>query len=282
VGYRYEVERRDYADFAGGAVLHSAPGFPAFPVRLASEALQRALALLGPAAARPLTLWDPCAGSGYLLTVLGLLHRRRLGRVVASDVDEGALQLAAKNLSLLTADGLAARAAELERLGERFGKPGYAASAGAARRLAARLAGAGGDLPSTVRAASVFEAGELAAVVAGLRPDVVIADVPYGEQTGWRRAGGGDAVLRAGEAVDNSLASLTAGAHPPHPGRGTPDMLRALATVLPAEAVVVVAARGRKVPLGNDQPAAGRFRIGTRALALVRAGQLRPGGRERP
>ena len=41
--YRYALTRESYADLSGG-VLHSAPGFPAFPVRLASEMFQRALA----------------------------------------------------------------------------------------------------------------------------------------------------------------------------------------------------------------------------------------------
>ena len=50
------TEKDDYADYSSGHVLRSAPGFPAFPVRLASEIFQRALALrpgLAPAA-----LWD--------------------------------------------------------------------------------------------------------------------------------------------------------------------------------------------------------------------------------
>ncbi|WP_312847199.1 hypothetical protein [Microbispora sp. KK1-11] len=81
-------------------MLHSAPGFPAFPVRLASEMVQRAMELRGGGRA---TVWDPCCGSGYLLTVIGLLHRRRISAVLASDVDPAAVGLAERNLALLTA-----------------------------------------------------------------------------------------------------------------------------------------------------------------------------------
>jgi len=44
--YRFEVERKDYSDFASGRVLYSAPNTTAFPVRLASEIVQRAFDIL--------------------------------------------------------------------------------------------------------------------------------------------------------------------------------------------------------------------------------------------
>ncbi|MFD2352348.1 hypothetical protein ACFSTC_28350 [Nonomuraea ferruginea] len=50
--YRHAIVRTSHEDLASGAVLHSAPRFPAFPVRLASEIFQRALALRGGRPAR--------------------------------------------------------------------------------------------------------------------------------------------------------------------------------------------------------------------------------------
>lgn len=81
--YRYAVTRENYADFSGG-VLHSAPGFPQFPVRLASEMFQRAIALVPSSTAQ---VWDPCCGSGHLLTALAFQHRRDITSVLGTDVE---------------------------------------------------------------------------------------------------------------------------------------------------------------------------------------------------
>jgi len=90
VRYRYATGPADYRDLASGFVLRSAPGQPAFPVRLAQELFLRSAAHL-PAGSR-LSLWDPCCGSGYLATVLGLLCRPRLDRVTCSDISAEAVR----------------------------------------------------------------------------------------------------------------------------------------------------------------------------------------------
>ncbi|MEU7985062.1 rRNA methyltransferase [Streptosporangium canum] len=243
--YRHATVRGDYEDLASGAVLHSAPGFPAFPVRLASEAFQRALALRG--GDGPATVWDPCCGSGYLLTVIGLLHRDRIQALLASDVSDDALRIARANLDLLGQAGLSARAGVLRERAERFAKPSYAAAAEAAGRIGRMLAAGGGDVPHDVRRADVFDRGELLEAATGYAPDIVITDVPYGEQTAWQGSGG---------------------------DTGVPGMLAALAPVLTERAVVVVTARGRKVPLGGRIRARESFKVGTRAVALLTADQL--------
>jgi 23S rRNA (guanine2535-N1)-methyltransferase len=157
MAYRIATERADYRDLASGSVLRSAPGHPAFPVRLAQELFLRAVTHLPEG---PLTLWDPCCGSGYLATVLGLLHRPRLQRVIATDIAPEAVSLASSNFALLTSARLAARADELRARQSAFGKPSYGEAAG---RLAATLA----------------------AGVSSAAPDVVVTDLPYGTQTGW-------------------------------------------------------------------------------------------------
>ncbi|MET8002752.1 rRNA methyltransferase [Nonomuraea glycinis] len=242
--YRHATVRTGHQDLASGAVLHSAPGFPAFPVRLASEIFQRALALRG--GDRPAVLWDPCCGSGYLLTVVALLHRRRLASVLASDLDPEARSLAERNLALLSQAGLAARAADLRARAARFGKPAYDSAADAAHRLAAELDAAGGDLPHAVRQADVFDPGRLQRALGGLTPDIVITDVPYGEQTHW----GG-----------------------PGAAAGVAGMVDALTAVLPYDSVIAVTVRGRKVPADHGPRPRASFKVGTRAVALFRAAE---------
>ncbi|SNR71458.1 rRNA methyltransferase [Actinomadura mexicana] len=247
MAYRYAVVRQNHEDLASGGVLHSAPGFPAFPVRLASEMFQRALALLREDEA---TVWDPCCGSGYLLTVLGLLHHRQITAVLGTDVDTEALRLAAQNLSLLDEAGLTARAADLDARAERWDKPSYAAPARAARRLARELRTGRGGVGHAVRPADVFDPEQLRRALDGARPGLVITDVPYGEQTDWRGPGGAS---------------------------GVAGMLRALGAVLPEEAVIAVAVRGRRLRLDDGLRADSSFRIGTRAVALFHARAVRAG-----
>lgn len=242
MSYRHATVQRDYQDLASGSVLHSAPGFPAFPVRLASEIFQRALALRG--GEGPAVVWDPCCGSGYLLAVLALLHRPRIASVLACDLDPDALGVAERNLALLSRAGLTARAAELEARAARFGKPAYGAAAQAARRLAGELDAAGGDVPHGVCQADVFDRDQLQRALGHSAPDIVITDVPYGEQTHWRG---------------------------PSAAAGITGMVDALTAVLPPDSVIAVTVRGRKVPVDRDRRPHTSFKIGTRAVALFRA-----------
>ena len=51
--YRFETKKRDYSDLASGRVLYNAPNTTAFPVRLASEIVQRAFDILQNKALEP-------------------------------------------------------------------------------------------------------------------------------------------------------------------------------------------------------------------------------------
>lgn len=241
MSYRHATDRIDYSDLASGQVLRSAPGHPGFPVRLASELLQRAVARL-PGHARA-GVWDPCCGSGYLATVVGLLHRERVCDMLATDVDPDAAALAGRNLELLTGAGLAAREAELRARAAEFGKPSYAVTADTAARLADRLAAAGGDLPHEARAADAFAPEPPARPV-----DVVLTDVPYGALTHWSGA------VPAGDPIAALLGSV--------------------ARVLPGHAVLAVAARTRRIAVPEGVRVLERIRVGNRAAVLVRAADL--------
>ncbi|MEU9891468.1 hypothetical protein [Sphaerisporangium sp. NPDC051011] len=123
-------------------------------------------------------------------------------------------------------------------------KPSYAAAARAARRLARGLPTEGGQVPHAVRQADVFDPDQLCRVLDGRRPGLVVTDAPYGEQTAWRGPDGES---------------------------GVAGMLRALGAVLPEEAVIAVAVRGRRLRLDDGPRAQASFRIGTRAVGLFRA-----------
>lgn len=238
--YRYALAKEDYSDLSTGGVLYSAPGFPAFPVRLASEIFQRALRL-GPN--QPTQVWDPCCGSGYLLMALSFLHRRDITEIFGTDLDNAALKLARQNLNLLSENGLEARSAELHDRSERFSKSVYAEAASAAFRLSDKLEQQGGPIPHSTAQADVFDPNQLRNVLGARRPKIVITDVPYGERTAWSG---------------------------PHRTAGITGMLRALGAVLDDDAVIAVSTRGRKVRADADLRAITSFKIGTRAVAYFR------------
>ncbi|MBZ0304067.1 MAG: rRNA methyltransferase, partial [Anaerolineae bacterium] len=136
MNYRYATESANYEDFAAGRVLRTYSGMTAFPVRLTSELFQRGAAYLP---ARPLRVWDPCCGSGALLTVLGFLHAARLESLWASDFDREAVALARKNLALLTPAGLQARQREIEVMQAAYGKESHDEARRSVEALRARL-----------------------------------------------------------------------------------------------------------------------------------------------
>ena len=98
--YKYVKEQLDYSDFASGRVFYSMLGHPAFPVRLASEIFQRCVASRKTIYnnSTPCTLYDPCCGAAYHLSVLAYLHREHIREVIGSDIDEKAVTLANQNL----------------------------------------------------------------------------------------------------------------------------------------------------------------------------------------
>lgn len=234
----------DHRDLASGKVLHSRPGQPAFPVRLARELFGRARHHLG--SPDPVAVWDPCCGSAQLLVTLGLSERRHVRRLVGSDIDDEALALAARNARLVSEQGLADRAGELRAVSETRRSPSHEEAAAAAGRLADVLRAGGGDLPVEIRKADALDpvgAGEVAALA---RPDVVIADLPHGRMTSWR----GD--------VDEHEA--------------TTRLATTLAEVLAPETVLVLVSRSRRPLLPRGTRALDRLRVGHRSAGITRAG----------
>lgn len=255
MSYRFAVERLDASDLAGGYVLHALPGAPALPVRLADELFQRCLAARPPQAGdAPLVLFDPCCGAGYHLTVLGLLHARRLQSVLGVEIDPNVAQVAQRNLQLLHPAGLDARAAFLAQQVEAFGKESHRQAAAAALRLRGRLEETlqGRTLQTGVWVANALDGRALLGALGPQRADLVLADVPYGLHSHWQ----GQAALHAPAAAGAGTDELTA-------------LLEALRGVLAPGAVVgLVSDKGQKAA----HPAyrrVERFQIGKRRMAVL-------------
>lgn len=241
--YQFATEDQDFSDYASGRVIYSLPGLPAFPVRLASEMFQRAAAALPE---RPLALFDPCCGGAYHLAALGFLHGARIASILASDVDERALDLAGRNLALLTPEGLAQREREIRQMQVSYGKESHAEALQSLSVLQKQQAVQGPVLSRTFRANALI-AQELERGATGQAIDLVISDIPYGQMTGWL-------ILEASH--DPTHSPLW-------------QFLEALQAVLRPGALVAIAAdKGQKIA-HSSYWRIDRFQIGKRQVAIL-------------
>jgi len=170
------AEKDDFSFLASGNVIKHFSGMPCFPVRLNLELFERARHAVGK---ERISVYDPCCGSGFSLTVLGLMRRDRIEWLRGSDIDPACLEAAGCNTSLLTQEGLfAARDAVL---GGEFATPERKAQMNeSVEKLLPYMQGEAPD-------ADVFRHDILAAAPKLPGPaDYVFADIPYGIMTEWR------------------------------------------------------------------------------------------------
>jgi 23S rRNA (guanine2535-N1)-methyltransferase len=183
VGGQYQFTSNvNYEDYSSGRVLYGATGATNFPVRLVSEIFQRSKYYLeNQGRAGPYTIYDPFCGAGYSLTVLGFMHGEDIKHILASDVNDDILNVAEKNLSLLTEEGLDRRIQELKNLESNYGKESHREALVSAERLRSKLR------PQGI-ASDFFRANILTDKLSSMKldeVDLVIADLPYGKLSQW-------------------------------------------------------------------------------------------------
>lgn len=180
--YKY-AKNDNYEDFSSGRVLYHASGMTNFPVRLAQEIFGRCLQYSPKK--NDVCLYDCCCGGGYLLTVLGFLNQGIVGRIIGSDIDNELLDIAEKNLSLLSKEGIDKRIAEIDKMIESFKKKSHVE----ARKSAVTL-------KSLIRSEikfELFQSDALKEIDLRTKPDIIVTDVPYGNMVDW--AGDEDNVI---------------------------------------------------------------------------------------
>ena len=176
--YRFSLDR-DFSDYACGGALKGRAGMPNFPARLALELYGRGASHLQPEAG--IALCDPLCGSGCLLTVVALLAPRCPAFVLGADLNQEALTLAEENLALLTQEGRARRARELEARLASFGRDSYRRALESLDRIAAQAAGR--EVRTRVARHDVFSPNPPDFPV---RPNLILTDVPYGGLVAWQ------------------------------------------------------------------------------------------------
>jgi 23S rRNA (guanine2535-N1)-methyltransferase len=173
--FQFNPSKANYVHLAAGRVLLSQAGATSFPVRLASEIFQLCYSYLGKERIR---VYDPCCGTAYLLTTLGFLHPEQIEALYGSDLSQNALEIAQKNLRLLSKTGLLARREAIEELYAKYGKESHQA---ALQSCDALLAG----LPERDFDREIWLADAGTRCLAPETTDLLICDVPYGEKVSW-------------------------------------------------------------------------------------------------
>ncbi len=244
--YRFVAENQDYSIYASGQVFYTLPGYPALPVRLVDEMFQRCQAVRQ--ASGPCTIYDPCCGGAYHLSVLAYLHWSEIGAMIASDIDEEAVALARRNLSLLTIDGLERRMAEIAGRLAAYGKSSHAEALAGAEKLHQRLVELVKQHPIATHLFRADITKDSVRDRVGQRAvDMVLTDVPYGWHTSWQLFG-----------------QKEAGGPPP-----VWRMLETLLEVISPQTVLAIAAdKGQKVAHERYRRIE-RFQVGKRQVVLL-------------
>jgi 23S rRNA (guanine2535-N1)-methyltransferase len=250
--YRFAQENRDYSDYASGRVFYSAPGHPAFPVRLVSEVFQRCQAIRQKRGLTgPVSLYDPCCGSAYHLSSLAYLHWPEIGTISGSDIDTGILPFAARNLGLLTPQGLEKRAEEIATLFKLYGKPSHAEALKSVQLFKRQLSeySQTHSINTQLFEADATNSQQMLRGLQGRKIDIILADVPYGQQSKWQSA--------TTEMTNESLLI---------------PMLEALLPVLSPDSIVtIISDKSQKCDHPHYQRL-GRFQVGKRLVIILQPG----------
>ncbi len=164
----------NFEDFASGRVLYGGKGIPNFPVRLLLEIYGRARRYFNEN--KDITIYDPCCGGGYALTVLGFFHNSNIKKIYGSDIDEHMIAYAEKNISLLTDGGIRERKEEIRQLCDKYGKNSHLEALRSCDKLDSML--------DRNVVTEIFRA-DCTRTLPKIMPDIIFTDVPYGNLVGW-------------------------------------------------------------------------------------------------
>lgn len=249
--YRFAIEREDYSDLAAGKVLQSLSNHPSFPIRLASEIFQRCLDIRArDGLTNRVRLCDPCCGSAYLLGTLAYLHWTHIAHILASDIDRQSIALAARNLSLLTPEGLDQRIGDLETLFRQFGKDSHAEALKSAYRLKSGVIKRQEShlIDTLLFQADALNPVELARNINGHEVDLVITDVPYGKLSNWQNRG---------DTFETSNSAIS-------------QLLESLQPILQPQSIVAICADKQQKVIHPEFRRVDHFQIGKRRIALLK------------
>jgi 16S rRNA G966 N2-methylase RsmD len=188
----------NFEDFSSGRVILHKSGFPNFPVRLALEIFCRCLGYLK--RKNEICVYDPCCGSGYMMTVIGLFNFGLIQSVVCSDCNDEVLDITKRNLDLLSVCGMDNRIKHLEELYKQFNKTSHQQAIESAKTLKGYIKGR--EIHRFVFNADILISRVLENK--DFKADIVFTDIPYNRLTLWQN----DEEKDTGNFLDNLLPVL--------------------------------------------------------------------------
>lgn len=185
--YQY-AKKTSYEFLAAGSVIYGHPRSTNFPVRLGQEIFHRCLRYRDKK--NLLSIYDPCCGTGYLLTTLGILNAGLIDSISGTDINAMHLNIATKNLSLLSPEGLDGRQHELEILQQRYQKDSHLDALKSLQEIR-------GLVITNPKVNIYLTERNILSTSHELKKifDLVITDVPYSQLVDWNGAGGIDEML---------------------------------------------------------------------------------------
>ncbi len=206
--YKFATERANYADLASGHVFYSLPGHPGIPGSPGKRDLPALPGIAGEGNS-PCTIFDPCCGAAYHLSVIAYLHWDSICRVICSDIDEKAVQLAERNLGLLTPGGMERRSREISAMVRLYDKESHKGALESLTRMQEQVnrLTAVRPIQTHVFRANATEAASLREGLQGAVIDVVFSDIPYGQHSQWEQTQASNPVWAMLEALFEFLIS---------------------------------------------------------------------------
>jgi len=179
--YKY-CNNENFEDFASGKVILHKPGFPNFPVRLALEIYGRCLNYLKNKT--DICIYDPCCGSGFMMTVIGFLNYNSLETIICSDCNDEAVYVAEQNLNLLSSSGINERLSHLQNLYLQYNKLSHLQAIKSAKNLA-ELISKERKINTITFNADILSSSALSNT--SFQADIVFTDIPYDNLVSWQK-----------------------------------------------------------------------------------------------
>jgi hypothetical protein len=175
--YKY-FQSNNYEDYSSGRVIYHKSKYPNYPVRLAGEIFYRCLEHSNKK--DKIIIYDPCCGSSYMITVLGLLCNQVIDTIYCSDISNEAIDLSNKNLSLLTFSGIEKRKIELMDLIKKYNKDSHINALNSLEKIVKQIKH---EIKINVFLANILDKKQM--VSNKFNADIVITDIPYGNLVNW-------------------------------------------------------------------------------------------------
>ena len=182
---------RSYEHLAAGHVIYGLSGGPNFPIRLAHEVYNRCLS--HQKKQDNISIYDPCCGTGYLLTTVGFLNHQSISKIWGSDINVKFTEVAQKNLELLGTRGLDKREEELVLLATQYQNTSHVRALQSVDYIREMIADLDHPIGFEVFYRDILSPNTSAGP--SFTADIIITEVPYLQLVNWNGAGGINTLL---------------------------------------------------------------------------------------